>query len=148
MQESQIVLISIGVATISAIAAAISAWLTYSIAKRSELNDLEKNLDDILKIGIEYPYLESKRFTIRWNELKDTDDERYLRYDMFCNLVFNYIHKVYQHFNGDKSKIESYVDIKSWVRLHEQNWRNPIDPHENIDGYDEKFRIFINSYIN
>ena len=148
MQESQIVLISIGVATISAIAAAISAWLTYSIAKRSELNDLEKNLDDILKIGIEYPYLESKHFTIRWNEFKETDDERYLRYDMFCNLVFNYIHKVYQHFNGDKSKIENYVDIKNWIRLHEQNWRNPIDPHENIDGYDEQFRTFINSYIN
>lgn len=84
MQESQIiVLITIGTAAISAIAAAISAWLTYAIAKRSEFNDLEKDLDNIFKIGIEYPYLESNHFTIRWNELKDTDDERYLRYEMF-----------------------------------------------------------------
>lgn len=42
MQESHIVLITVGTAAVSAIAAAISAWLTYSIAKRSEFHDLEK----------------------------------------------------------------------------------------------------------
>lgn len=41
MQESQIVLISIEIATISAIAAAISAFLTYTNAKRSKFHYLK-----------------------------------------------------------------------------------------------------------
>lgn len=138
----------------SAIFAAVSAWQakksavqTNEIAKRNEHNELDKRLDEILKIAIQYPYLESKAFTKEWNHKKGSDDIRYIRYDNFCNLVFNYIYKVYLTFNKDKTKVENYIDVKNWIYLHEDNWKNPIDPHENIEGYDLEFRQFINNYI-
>lgn len=138
----------------SAIFAAVSAWQVKKsmekaneIAKRNEYNELVKKLDEINKIAIQYPYLESKAFTKEWNNKKGTDDIRYIRYDNFCNLVFNYIYIVYRTFDKDKIKVESFIDIKNWLYLHEDNWKNPIDPHENIEGYDLEFRQFINSYL-
>jgi len=138
----------------SAIFAAMSAWQAKQsakqineIARRNEHNELDKRLDEILKITIQYPYLESKAFTKEWNQKKGSDDIRYIRYDNFCNLVFNYIHKVYLTFDKDKTKIENYIDVKNWIYLHEDNWKKPIDPHENIEGYDLEFRQFINNYI-
>ncbi|KAA6318060.1 hypothetical protein EZS27_031882 [termite gut metagenome] len=134
-------------AAVSAYQAKKSAEQTHNIAIRNEHNELDKKLEDILKIAIKYPYLEYRGFTSKWNEQKDRNDIRYIRYDNFCNLLFNYLHKVYEVFDGDKAKIENYIDIRNWIYLHEDNWKNPIIPHENIEGYDEKFRDFINSYI-
>ncbi len=74
-------------------------------------------------------------------------DEAYLRYDMYCNMLFNFLHHVYEFYGGNKNKIESYIDIKTWIRIHRYNWQNPAVAHENIDGYDEPFRNFINSYL-
>ncbi|MDL2228399.1 hypothetical protein LJC25_04285 [Bacteroidales bacterium OttesenSCG-928-K03] len=134
-------------AAISACQAKKSAKQTNKIAQRNERNELDKRLDDILKIAIQYPYLESKAFTKQWDMYKGSDDIRYIRYDSFCNLIFNFIHKVYETYDKDKSQVENYIDVKNWIYLHENNWKNPIDPHENIEGYDEEFRKFINSYL-
>jgi hypothetical protein len=141
------VLLSAIFAAVSAYQAKKSAEQTNCFAKRNEHNELDKKLEDIIKIAIEYPYLESKNFTSLWNEEKEKNDVRYLRYDNFCNLLFNYLHKVYEVFDGDKTKIESYIDVKNWIYLHEDNWKNPIESHENIEGYDEGFRDFINNYF-
>lgn len=134
-------------ASISAIYSAKSAKTTISLYKQEKREKLIDKLNRILEIGIEHPYLESKNFTSKWNDHKDSDDERYLRYDMYCNLIFNYLNNVYEHFEFDKNKVEEFVDIKTWVRLHKHNWLNPIDENENIDGYDTSFKTFINSYI-
>ena len=134
-------------ASISAIYSAKSANTTISLYKQEKKERLIDKLNRILEIGIEHPYLESKHFTSKWNYHKETDDERYLRYDMYCNLIFNYLNNVYEHFEFDKNKVEEFVDIKTWVRLHKNNWLNPIDENENIDGYDAAFKTFINSYI-
>jgi hypothetical protein len=139
---------------ISAIAAAVSAYYS-SVSSRNTLNLYKKEkkgklidkLNRILEIGVEYPYLESKDFTSKWEQYRLSDDERYLRYDMYCNLIYNYIHDVWEYFNQDKVHIESFVDVKSWIRIHKQNWMLPVDENENIDGYDEDFRKFINSYL-
>ena len=146
--------IAIIIATISALAAAISAYysaksskITLDLYKKEKEEQLIVELNRILEIGIEYPYLESKEFTSKWNENKNNDKEEYLRYDMYCNLIFNYLHHVFEHFGKNKRMIESFVDIKTWIRLHKQNWLNPIDENENIDGYDNEFRTFINSYL-
>lgn len=139
---------------IAAIYAAISAKYsrkglatTILLEKQKREENLKVELNRILEIGIEYPYLESKPFTEEWVLNKLSQDEKYLRYDMYCNLIFNYLHHVFEHFDKDKSNVEKFVDIKTWIRLHKSNWENPVDENENIDGYDEDFRKFINSYI-
>ncbi len=134
-------------AAFSALFAAISSWQSYKIAKKTKLSQLEKDLEDILKLAIEYPYLESKKFTNEWDSNKDSDDERYLRYDIYCNILYNFIVRVYVYYKGDSLKIENFIDIKNWVNLHSQNWKNPVDPKENIEGYDIKFQKYINSYL-
>ena len=70
-----------------------------------------------------------------------------MRYDMFCNLLFNFLAELYEFYGKNKKKMEGFCDIKTWVRMHKLNWLYPIDPNENIDGYSEDFRNFINSYI-
>jgi hypothetical protein len=144
---------SIGTLT-AAICAAKSAYYsrksldaTVKIEREKKEDLFTHDLNRIIEIGIEYPYLESRPFTDEWVKFMHTSDEKYLRYDMFCNLIFNYLSQLYDYCDGDKKKIEEFVDVKSWVRLHKYNWHNPVDPNENIDAYSEKFRQFINSYI-
>jgi len=115
---------------------------------KDKLDSLDNRLDSIIQIGIEYPYLEDKHFARRWCENKDNPDDRYMRYDNYCNIVFNFLHSVCEFYNYDRKKIEDYIDIRDWVRTHKDNWQNPVDEYENVDGYDDKFKKFIDSYIN
>ena len=119
--------------------------------EKDKKESLDIRLDSIIHIGIEYPYLEDIKFTSKWEEMKNTTNEkvydRYQRYDNYCNVVFNFLHSVCEHFDYNKTKIENYIDIKNWVRTHESNWRYPVSKFENIDGYDEKFRKLIESYL-
>ncbi len=154
MTDDTIQLIALLIASISALAAAVSAIysaksskLTLELHKKDKEEKLLDELNRILEIGIEYPYLESLEFTSKWNENAMSDDERYLRYDMYCNLIFNYLHHVFEYFDKNKEKVENFVDVKTWVRIHKQCWQYPMEENGNIDGYDEPFRNFINSYI-
>ena len=143
------------VSTIAAMIAAINGAISAKLSKKSldtslELFKKEKEeklvdkLNKILEIAIQYPYMESRPFTSKWVQFKDSEDERYLRYDMYCNLIFNYIEDVYTFFDHDKKKIEDFIDdIKFWIRLHKYNWQNPVIESENIDAYKEDFRSFI-----
>ena len=79
--------------------------------------------------------------------MKDKNIEAYMRYDIYCNLLFNFLAELYEFYNGNRTNIENFCDIKTWVRMHKLNWLYPVDPNENIDGYSEDFRKFINSYI-
>lgn len=115
----------------------------YNHKRKEEL--LLSKLESILKISVEYPYLENPEFTKQWN--RDVTDERYLRYDHYCTLVFNYLEQVVKNFNYNKNKIEKFIAIKIWVRIHRENWKNPLIKDENIDGYEEKYRNLINSYL-
>ncbi len=118
--------------------------------KQRRKDDLKRRLEHILEMTVTYPYLESARVAKGWEKWKQDrggDDETFLRYDQFCNILFNYLEDVFFFFEGDKKKIESFVDVKSWVRMHRQNWEHPLVDEENVDGYDEKFRRFIDSYL-
>jgi hypothetical protein len=146
--------ITVIISVISAIAAAISAYFSYKNSKttlnlfeKEKYEKLKDELNRIIEISIEYPYVESKLFTSKWLEYRESDDEKYLRYDMYCNRFYNHLHNVCEYFKYDKKKIEDFVDVKSWIRLHKLNWSNPVDENENVDGYDKEFRDFINSYL-
>lgn len=147
MTDSAIALISAVASVACAIIAGVSAYLSYRFKLNDGKMELERELNRILEIGVQYPHLEYAPFTKDWVCHRGKDDEKYLRYDIYCNLIYNFLHHVYEYYDGDKKKIESYVDVKSWIRLHKENWLNPTDENENIDGYDEQFRQFVNSYL-
>ncbi|MBR8766286.1 hypothetical protein [Porphyromonas levii] len=124
----------------------LSLRQNYELNKKKKLDSLQDGLNHLLGIAVEYPYLEHQPFIDKWMERKGTNEE-YLRYDIYCNLLFNFLAELYEFYEGDKTKIEKFCDIKTWVRMHKLNWEHPIDPNENIDGYSDDFRNFINSYI-
>lgn len=123
--------------------ASISLWINGSNKKKS----IDDQLDGILKIAVQYPYLESEKFTKSWINNLDNDDEKYLRYEVYCVLLFNFLCRISDYYDFDKKKIENYIAIKDWVRLHESYWKNPSSSYENVDSYDKEFVDLINSYL-
>mgnify|MGYP003619301204 FL=1 len=105
-----------------------------------------------MKIAISYPYLETKKFCETWDKTKaeiGDDCDRYQRYSVFCNLVFNYLSRLAEYCEYDLECIQKqHINMKEWVRLHQKNWNDPLnDPNENIDSYDEKFVALVNKCL-
>ena len=61
------------------ISALTSACMTLWITGTNKKKNLDDQLDAILKIAIQYPYLESAAFALGWKSDFDKNDEKYLR---------------------------------------------------------------------
>ena len=66
MENQLTILISTIAAAISAIFAAVSSIMTYSQYRKEKLQKLNDRLDEILKIGVQYPYVENANFISQW----------------------------------------------------------------------------------
>ena len=137
--------------TVAAIATLVSALtstcVTLWIASSNKKKNLDDQLDAILKIALQYPYLENSHFTSSWKPENSFDDEKYMRYDIYCNLLFNFLSRICDYHKYDKNRIENYITIKDWVRHHGEFWKNPVNRYENVDSYDREFVDLINSYL-
>jgi hypothetical protein len=129
------------------ISSCVATFVALQINNKNARKALNEQLDGIIKIAIQYPYLESTNFANSWNANRDSQDEKYLRYDNYCNLVFNYLSRISEHYNFNKKKIENHLNVKDWIRVHQQCWQNPSTPYENADGYSSEFKKFINTYL-
>lgn len=136
-----------GAVVATLISAIVSASISIYISKKNERKSLSDRLDAIIKIWIQYPYLESTHFTNKWKNDFDRSDERWMRYEAYGTLLFNFLHDVADHFKYDAKKVEDYIAIKNWVRIHKKYWENPIEPHGQISDYGEKFANFIDRYV-
>lgn len=140
--------ITITAAAIATLISALTATLVnFWMSKNNKKKGLDDQLDGILKIAIQYPFLESEHFTSSWTPKFDRNEEKYLRYDIYCTLLFNFLCRVAEHFKYDKKRIENYIGIKDWVRLHAEYWNHPTSSYENIDTYDNRFVDLVNSYL-
>lgn len=108
---------------------------------------VKQQLDSILNIAIKYPYLEDTNFISTWDENKNSTDEKYIRYDLYCTLIFNYLERMWNLFEGNEKDINDFIDVKTLVTPHKRYWINPPTPYENQDGYLKEFRNFIYQYI-
>lgn len=129
------------------IASLIAIVVNYISRRNSSKLELEKELHQIIKYSFDYPYLENEAFISKWNQNKNSDEERYLRYDIFCNLIFNYLEKLAKFHNYESKKIQNDVNARDWVRAHKDAWLNPVSTFENADGYCDKFKSLMNSYL-
>ena len=128
------------------ISGATSTSVTLLIAATNNKKSLDDQLDAILKIAVQYPYLESRNFTEQWTSKHDENDERMLRYDLYCNLLFNYLSRISKKYNYSELKIEDELAMKSWVRLHRKNWLDPREAYENVDAYNQEFINLMDQY--
>ncbi len=109
---------SAAIATI--ISATTSATVTLILAKLNSKKHLDDQLDAILKIAVQYPYLESKEFADQWTSKYDREDEKFLRYEVYCTLVFNFLSRLSAFYKFEEKKIENHLAAKSWVRIPHQ----------------------------
>ena len=136
---------SAAIATI--ISATTSATVTLILAKLNSKKHLDDQLDAILKIAVQYPYLESKEFADQWTSKYDREDEKFLRYEVYCTLVFNFLSRLSAFYKFEEKKIENHLAAKSWARLHEKYWTDPSEAYENVDSYDDPFVKLIDGYL-
>lgn len=142
----ELTLTTAAIATI--ISAITSATVTLYINRSNKMKYLDDQLDTLLKIALQHPFLENPKFIMTWNEFKNSDKDDYLRYDIYCTLLFNFFSRLAKHFDYNKEKIDNYVAAKDWIRQHKDYWLNPIQPFENADSYDKKFKNLITDYLN
>lgn len=124
-----------------------STTVTLILSRQNRKRILDDQLDGILKIGVQYPYLESKHFTETWSSNYDKNDESYLRYEVYCTMVFNFLARLSSFYKFNVTKIENHIAIKPWVRIHRNYWYDPTEAYDNVDSYDEKFSQLIESYL-
>ncbi|MCZ2247170.1 MAG: hypothetical protein LC111_00220 [Bacteroidia bacterium] len=129
------------------ISSGIATSVTLLINRGNGLKNLNDQLDNILKISIQYPYLENTVFTSTWNKNKNSTEDKYLRYDNYCNLVFNYMERLCKYYNYDERKIQEHINIKDWIRVHKQCWSNPSTPYENSDGYSKELKKLLTHFL-
>lgn len=130
------------------ISAATSATVTLYINRTNKMKYLDDQLDSLLKLALQYPHLENPNFIKTWNDNKNSEKDEYLRYDIYCHLLFNFFSRLAAYYKYDKKKIDNYIAAKEWIRSHKDYWLNPVDSFENVDSYDKKFKQLISEYLN
>jgi len=136
------------VTLISAVISAIVAYIVCILMnKNSNKQLLDSKLDNILNVSIQYPYLESRSFTNTWVENMNSTDEKYIRYDNYCALVYNYFQKVCEYCHYEETKIEEMINLKDWICIHKENWENPLTQFENIKSYPKELRDLLKKYL-
>jgi hypothetical protein len=101
---------STAIATIIAVITSTVVTLLINRANRKQI--LDQQLNDILKLALQYPYLESKLFTDNWCSKYDLSDEKSLRYEIYATLVFNYLSDFTKFFRYNINKIEKTFQLK------------------------------------
>ncbi len=131
------------------IATIVSSIVAYFVASRtnrySEISRIDEQILKLNILAVEYPYLEDDDFCAGWNDRPKSphQDEKYMRYDNYCCIVFNLIENLWDHYNGNKKKIEDYFYVKEVALRHRQWW---ISEAQNEEGY-RKIHGFINGYL-
>ena len=135
-------------AAIATIIATITSTLLALIINRTNYKrELDNQLDSILKLAFQYPYLENKEFTNKWSSKYDLSDEKSLRYEIYATIVFNYLSRFSEFYKFDIKEIEKRLGIKSWIRMHGKYWYDPTIPNDNIDIYNLPFKELVNYYL-
>lgn len=137
----------------------ISTFITLKISKINERNTLLDELRNIMKYSMEYPFLENEYFTnqyeIMYNFCKKHDImvynckieiiNRYYQYEIYCEMIFNYISKIYDFYKFNEKKINKFLDVYGWIKIHSQYWYNSQNHKESVDAYGKKFVNYIDN---
>lgn len=129
------------------ISATTSAAVSLLIANRNNKKSIDDQLDALLKIAIQYPYLESEDFNNSWTSKFDKSNEQFLRYEIYATMVFNFLSRLSAFYGHKAEKVENHIAAKAWARQHAKYWRDPSTAYENVDTYDKNFVDLINDYL-
>ncbi len=146
MNPTEIAIVST-IATL--ISSSVAIIVTLIINNRATRKDLDDQLDTLIKISIEHPFLEDSGYTTNWVNLDGLNDDHteYHRYENYCTLLFNFLARFCEFYDYNDTKIHKHLNVKSWIRTHRGAWEKPSIQYENTDSYHKKFRDLIDSYL-
>lgn len=138
---------------------AVTTIVTIVIQIRTTQNNqkefLDKQLIELQRISFYDPFLEDENFTNQWNQMKvnykngnleQHDKEKFLKYDVYTEMLFNFIERSFCVYKNEKNLL-NYVDFKSWVRTHQQCWKNPLQEHSNREVYGKDIYYMVEDWL-
>lgn len=141
--------------TINLIVTTIVTFYLYFKSKTdNKKNALDSQLLELQRLAFENPYLENENYTNEWNMLREKyvnkeqnwDVDKFLRYDAYTEMLFNYVEMSLKVYKTEEDLLK-YVDFKSWIRNHTQNWQNPLQAHINREVYGDKMCDMIDKWL-
>ena len=122
------------------------AYITFS--KQYDANEkgrLNENLNKLLDIDLQYTFVEDSAFIAWWDKHQGSNSDSSLKYQVYCEYVFNFLQNTGEYFNYNKRKIADFVDAEDLITQHKGWWMAPAQM--NSHSYPDKFKEFIGQYL-
>ena len=110
----------------------------FDATEKARLND---NLNKLLDVNLQYPFVDDSVYIARWNKDKDSNSDSSLRYQTYCEYVFNFLQDVCEYYNYDRKRIAKFVDIQDLIVNQKGWWFEPAQ--RNAEAYPDEFKEFI-----
>jgi len=137
----------------------LSTWIAIGLYYKSkrdvEESALYSELLEIQRFSFYDPFLEDKNYTQQWdtlkekyekNELNGEELNKFLKYDAFTEIIFNFLYKSFRFYKSEKKLLE-FVDFESWLDTHKKCWKNPIQAHSNRKVYGQKMFNMVENWL-
>ena len=123
----------IAIASISpALAILVSIFLYKSTNKKNAKAEILKINDNLLSLGMQYPYLENDTFCDTWDRnFLENDDKA--RYNLYCCKIYNMLILLHDHCNKNVDKMKKILDIEDYINTHKAWFSQESDRTENDD---------------
>lgn len=112
----------------------------YKQFNAEQIGRLDDNLNKILDVSLQYPYVNDTVFIARWNLHKDSNSDSALRYDAYCEYTFDCLDNIADYNNYDQSKVDEYVDANDLIIGQKGWWDEPA----NQKSYSPEFIALVN----
>jgi hypothetical protein len=122
----------------------VTALGYYTFSKQFNADEkfrLNQNLNKLLDITLQYPFLEDSAFVAWWDKNKNSNNDSSLRYQTYCEYVFNFVDDVCDYYNYDRKEIDKFIDMDDLIVLHKSWWKLP--EVQNTQSYDKRFKDLV-----
>ncbi len=135
-------------ALISAVVAAVvSIAVTAVSIRNSRVSVLIERVAELNRLAIEFPYFEDDRFCRNLPSSHAKYDEKYLRYENYCCLVFNLLEAIWLHYRGNERAMARVVYPRELILRHKGWWSAPCEKADNALGYATAFAAYVNRVV-
>ena len=128
--------------TIPAFVGFLFAYISFS--KQYDANEqgrLNENLNKLLDVNLQYPYVEDSAFISWWDNHKTSNSDSALRYQAYCEYVFNFLQNTCEYFDYNKRRILRFVDMRDFVDQHRGWWK--MTEQVSPESFPKRLREFI-----
>jgi hypothetical protein len=151
-QKKQTLFAQLWIPIIAAVIASVltSVVVLYTFKKQINENEkqfaadeefrLNENLNKVLDIELQYPFLEDSTFIAHWERNRNLNNDSAMRYLTYCAYVFNTLQNACEYYNYDLTKMNKFMDVGDLIVMHRAYWNDPVLNKSELP----EFRTFVN----